>query len=67
MSQGDWLILARTKSIIKIYPTLLKKKGLFFEYKQGNSNGKSLYGDIQIGQKLEAEKVQYLTYNVQRI
>ena len=31
MSTGDWLILTRTKSILKSIPTYLKKKGYFFE------------------------------------
>jgi len=47
MSTGDWLILTRTKSLLKSVPTYLKKKGLFFNTAQGNSIGKSLYEDIQ--------------------
>ena len=47
MSSGDWLILARTKSLLKNIPTFLKKKGLFFSTAQGNSIGKSLYEDIK--------------------
>ena len=43
MSTGDWLILTRTKSILKNIPTYLKKKGYFFETAQGNSIGKSRY------------------------
>ena len=47
MSTGDWLILTRTKSILKSIPTYLKKKGYFFETAQGNSIGKSLYEDTK--------------------
>ena len=31
MSTGDWLILTRTKSILKNIPTYLKKKGYFLK------------------------------------
>ena len=56
ISQGDWLILGRTKSILKSVPTYLKKKGYFFNTAQGNSIGKSLYEDIQNWKKLQKKE-----------
>ena len=53
MTTGDWLILTRTKSLLKPIPAYLKKKGLFFESAQGNSVGKSLYEDIQYWSQLQ--------------
>jgi|TARA_R100000655_G_scaffold390_1_gene1600 superfamily I DNA/RNA helicase len=47
MSEGDWLILARTNSLLKKIPAYLKRKGYFFNTNQGNSIGKTLYEDIQ--------------------
>ena len=47
MSEGDWLILARTNSLLKKIPAYLKRKGYFFNTNQGNSMGKTLYEDIQ--------------------
>jgi len=46
MSEGDWLILARTNSLLKKIPAYLKRKGYFFNTNQGNSIGKTLYEDI---------------------
>ena len=66
MSQGDWLILGRTKSILKSVPTYLKKKGYFFNTAQGNSIGKSLYEDIQNWKKLQ-KKETIPDIHVQRI
>ena len=66
MSTGDWLILTRTKSLLKSVPTYLKKKGLFFESAQGNSVGKSLYEDIQYWSKLQ-KKIHLPDIQVQRI
>ena len=47
MSKGDWLILTRTKSLLKPIPPFLKRKGLYFNTAQGNSIGKALPEDIQ--------------------
>ena len=47
MSEGDWLILARTNSLLKKIPAYLKRKGYFFNTHQGNSMGKTLYEDVQ--------------------
>jgi len=66
MSTGDWLILTRTKSLLKSVPTYLKKKGLFFESAQGNSIGKGLYEDIQHWSKIQ-KKIQLPDIQVQRI
>ena len=66
MSSGDWLILARTKSLLKNIPTFLKKKGLFFNTAQGNSIGKSLYEDIQNWYKIQ-KKISIPEVQLQRI
>ena len=66
MSTDNWLILTRTKSLLKSVPTYLKKKGLFFESAQGNSVGKSLYEDIQYWSKLQ-KKIHLPDIQVQRI
>ena len=66
MSKNDWLILTRTKSLLKPIPTYLKKKGLFFESAQGNSIGKSLYEDIQYWSQLQ-KKVVLPDIQLQRI
>ena len=47
MTEGNWLILTRTKSLLKPIPPFLKRKGLYFSTAQGNSIGKTLYEDIQ--------------------
>ena len=66
MSKGDWLILSRTKSLLKPVITFLKKKGFFFNTAQGNSIGKSLYEDIQNWSKLQ-KKIELPEIQVQRI
>tara|TARA_Y100000004_G_scaffold1825_1_gene2308 strand:- start:3300 stop:4736 length:1437 start_codon:yes stop_codon:yes gene_type:complete len=66
MSSGDWLILARTKSLLKNIPTFLKKKGLFFSTAQGNSIGKSLYEDIKNWYKIQ-KKISIPEVQLQRI
>ena len=52
MTKGDWLILTRTKSLLKPIPPFLKRKGLYFNTAQGNSIGKTLYEDIQTWNEL---------------
>ena len=47
MTKGDWLILTRTKSLLKPIPAFLKRKGLYFNTAQGNSIGKTLPEDIK--------------------
>ena len=66
MTTGDWLILTRTKSLLKPIPTYLKKKGLFFESAQGNSVGKSLYEDIQHWSELQ-KKITIPDIQLQRV
>jgi superfamily I DNA/RNA helicase len=66
MTTGDWLILTRTKSLLKPIPTYLKKKGLFFNTAQGNSIGKSLYEDIQYWSQLQ-KRIPLPDIQVQRI
>ena len=66
MSTGDWLILTRTKSILKSIPTYLKKKGYFFETAQGNSIGKSLYEDTKHWYNLQ-KKISIPDIHLQRV
>jgi DNA helicase-2/ATP-dependent DNA helicase PcrA len=66
MSTSDWLILTRTKSLLKPIPTYLKKKGLFFNTTQGNSIGKSLYEDVKYWSQLQ-KKVTLPDIQLQRI
>ena len=56
MSTGDWLILARTNSLLKTLPAYLKRKGFFFQTHQGNSIGKSLYEDILNWKKIQNDE-----------
>ena len=53
MTTGDWLILARTNSLLKTIPAYLKRKGFFFQTHQGNSMGKTLYEDILNWKKIQ--------------
>ena len=58
MTQGDWLILTRTNSLLKPIPRYLKSQGLFFETAQGNSIGKTLFEDIGYWNQLrKGEKI----------
>jgi superfamily I DNA/RNA helicase len=56
LSQGDWLILTRTNSLLKPLMPILKRQGHFFQTAQGNSIGKSLYEDIQVWNKMRNEE-----------
>jgi superfamily I DNA/RNA helicase len=53
LTKGDWLILTRTKSLLKVIPPFLKRKGLYFSTAQGNSIGKTLYEDIINWEKIK--------------
>jgi DNA helicase-2/ATP-dependent DNA helicase PcrA len=53
LTEGDWLILTRTKALLKPIAPYLKRRGLFFSTAQGNSIGKSLYEDILSWDKLK--------------
>jgi len=57
MSKGSWLILARTKTLLKEIPKILKQKGLFYKAVDGkNSMGKNLYEDIENWNKMKEGK-----------
>ena len=57
MSKGSWLILARTNTLLKEIPKMLKQKGLFFKTSDGkNSIGKNLYEDIEYWNKMREGK-----------
>ena len=57
MSKGSWLILARTNSLLKEIPKMLKQKGLFFKTSDDkNSVSKNLYEDIAYWDKMKAGK-----------
>ena len=58
MTKGDWLILTRTKSIMKPIPPFLKRKGLYFNTAQGNSIGKTLHEDIQTWNEFKQGRIQ---------
>ena len=63
LSTGDWLILARTNSLLKKIPAYLKRKGYFFNTYQGNSIGKTLYEDILNWKKMQNnEKIPDIYY-----
>tara|TARA_R100001377_G_scaffold77775_1_gene55215 strand:- start:121 stop:1566 length:1446 start_codon:yes stop_codon:yes gene_type:complete len=54
MSKGSWLILARTNTLLKEIPKMLKQKGLFYKAVDGrNSMGKNLYEDISNWNKMK--------------
>ena len=46
LSKGDWYVLARTNDLLKPIIRDLKKRGLYFETKDGRSISESLYRDI---------------------
>ena len=66
MQKEDWYILARTNDLLKPIIISLKKRGLYFETKQGRSISESLYRDIlnwenwKKGQTLNTIEVQRL-------
>ena len=66
MLKGDWYILARTNDLLTPIIRDLKKRGLYFETKQGRSISESLYKDIlnweqwKKGSKLTTIEVQRL-------
>ena len=63
LTEGDWLILTRTKSLLKAVPPFLKRKGLYFNTAQGNSIGKTLYEDIINWEKIKkGEKIPEISY-----
>ena len=66
LSKGDWYILARTNDLLTPIIKSLKKRGLYFETKQGRSISEALYRDIlnweqwKKGSKLNTIEVQRL-------
>ena len=46
LSKGDWYILARTNDLLKPIFKDLRKRGVYFESKDGRSINESLYKDI---------------------
>ena len=46
LSKGDWYILARTNDLLKPIIKDLRRRGVYFETKQGRSISESLYRDI---------------------
>ena len=66
MQKGDWYILARTNDLLKPIIRSLKKRGLYFETKQGRSISESLYRDILHWEKWKNGK-ELTTIEVQRL
>ena len=66
LSKGDWYILARTNDLLRPIIKDLKKRGLYFETKQGRSINKSLYQDILNWQKWK-KRQELNTIEVQRL
>jgi len=46
LSKGDWYILARTNDLLKPILQNLRRRGVYFETKDGRSMSESLYRDI---------------------
>jgi len=46
LSKGDWYILARTNDLLKPILKDLRRRGIYFETKDGRSMNESLYRDI---------------------
>ena len=66
LSKGDWYILARTNDLLKPIIRDLKKRGLYFETKQGRSISESLYRDI-LNWELWKKDNELSTIEVQRL
>jgi len=66
LSKGDWYILARTNDLLRPIIKDLKKRGLYFETKQGRSINKSLYQDILNWEKWKKGE-ELSTIEVQRL
>ena len=66
LSKGDWYILARTNDLLKPILKDLRRRGIYFETKDGRSMNESLYRDIlnweawKKGKKLNTIEVQRL-------
>jgi superfamily I DNA/RNA helicase len=66
LSKGDWYILARTNDLLKPILKDLRRRGIYFETKDGRSMNESLYRDILNWEKWKKGK-DLNTIEVQRL
>ena len=66
LSKGDWYILARTNDLLKPILKDLRRRGVYFETKDGRSMSESLYRDILNWEKWKKGK-ELNTIEVQRL
>jgi len=66
LSKGDWYILARTNDLLKPIIKDLRRRGVYFETKDGRSMSESLYRDILNWEKWKKGK-ELSTIEVQRL
>jgi len=66
LSKGDWYILARTNDLLKPILKNLRRRGVYFETKDGRSMSESLYRDILNWEKWKKGK-DLNTIEVQRL
>ncbi len=66
LSKGDWYILARTNDLLKPILKDLRRRGVYFETKDGRSMSESLYRDILNWEKWKKGK-ELSTIEVQRL
>ena len=66
LSKGDWYILARTNDLLKPILKDLRRRGIYFETKDGRSISESLYRDILNWEAWKKEK-ELNTIEVQRL
>jgi len=66
LSKGDWYILARTNDLLKPILKDMRRRGLYFETKDGRSISESLYRDIINWEEWKKGK-EFTTIEVQRL
>ena len=66
LSKGDWYILARTNDLLKPILKDLRRRGVYFETREGRSMSESLYRDILNWEKWKKGK-ELSTIEVQRL
>ena len=66
LSKGDWYILARTNDLLKPILKDLRRRGVYFETKDGRSMNESLYRDILNWEKWK-KGTELNTIEVQRL
>jgi len=66
LSKGDWYILARTNDLLKPILKDLRRRGIYFETKEGRSMSEALYRDILNWEKWKKGK-ELTTIEVQRL